>query len=40
MYIVFEEVVDGLRRKIELIDVYKIVNDLVRLYLKKREYLF
>lgn len=40
MYIVFEEVVDGLRRKIELIDVYKIVNDLVRLFLKKREYLF
>lgn len=39
MYIAFEEVVDGLRRKTELIDVYKIANDLVRLLLKKRERL-
>lgn len=35
MYIIFKEEVDKLVRKIELIDVYKIVNDLGMLVLKK-----
>lgn len=39
MYIAFEELVDRLRRKKELIDVYKMDNDLGRLLLKKRERL-
>lgn len=39
MYIAFKEELDKLARKTELIDFYKIANDLGMLLLKKREYL-